>query len=1157
MLQFDRGITAIVGPNGCGKSNLTDAVLWALGEPHARALRAPVAAELIFSGGGRRPANYAQVSLLVDNEDGALPVEQSEVEVVRRVDRSGESQSWINGARARLRDVQELFLASGVGRQSYAFIAQSQINALITQRPEVRREMIEEAAGTSKYRFKRQETLRRLERTEANLERAGDVLAEVVAQIEPLKDEAEKAKEYKAARERLNRLEYSYLAHELRDLEQAAEKLRGEEEALQAELSRCQAQRSQQEAAEETWAEQVAQVGRELETVRTQAEAATRQAAAARGEAVIAQERGEAALAREAALRKEIEELTAALSEADERLRVLAASREEVQSACEAAREQRARLVGEISEVAQELARASEEVADASGELESAKQRMMSLEQEQKFLGTAISELEGEAEQVACWQAELIDAKESAARLRERMRAAEEGTIGARSLLESARLRAARLRERILVLQRELSAMRELAADEREAESGVRAVLRAACSGAVSGVLGMVSQLVQPEPEAEQVVKALLARYAHHVVVQDERALRECLTIVGEEHAGPVGFIPLSSLNGDGKGNGTPLEDDAEFTPATELVSATDEMAPLVEHLLGDALVCPDLQVALSARSQANDCRIATRNGEILYPSGEVALRPGLPLAEHDGWAAARAERLAADIARTERALRGVEARMQARAARLREACDQGAERREAFAQAREQVARLEGALRAWQVLAANKAAHTESERGLEMPSELERIHARKRELEQAVAHARQTVTEACRRYDEAVGVAAKAKESLGSLEQEKGAVEITIASLEERLSSVSNAVDISGEQRGYFAQSVREKQDEADRCGREALDLAAGAERLGQRANELEQQAASLSGSAQMLRSRQEEITARAARSRAEAKALLQEISDHTGALQGVALRRARAESSAEVARQRLMEEYGWTPDAPVASPEPIVDYPAAGREVRALRARLKELGDVNLGAILHYTRLWERKTFLQQQILDLAQAREDMLRIIEEIDQRSQAAFLETFAKVQEAFNETFQRLFDGGSAWLELSEPENLLESGVRISVRLPGRERQTLSALSGGERTLTGIAFLFGLMKVRPCPFCILDEVEAALDDENVRRFTGLLREFSQRTQFLLVTHNKITMQEADSLWGVTMTTSGPDAAVSKIYSLRLPREEASVTAQAAP
>lgn len=1162
VLEFGPGITAVVGPNGSGKSNITDAVRWVLGEQSAKTLRGSKMEDVIFAGSSaRRPKHYAEVSLTLDNQSGALPLEYAEVTVTRRVYRTGESEYAICGQPCRLKDIAELFYDTGVGKEAYALIGQGRVEEIIAAKPEERRAMFEEAAGIVKTKARKREAQRKLEETEANLTRLADILVELENQLGPLAEQAEKARRHQALADALREREIGLLVHDIArrharwnaakevlaqcqaahnaladelarreaavaEAQAAFARLEAEREALQQELLALSEEGEKTEGQRDVLRERLRHLDERL------AEAEKTAAALVEREAAL-----EAAIRRQRAARAELaaaaERLERQVAEEQERL---AEGEEALRAALEQKKAAYIDLLNASAAVRNEIRTAEQHVAQL-------RQRLERLRASREELATALREKETE-EQAA--REALARAQEELAGclglLREATARQRQAAVRADELREALR----RAQGRRETLEARQSVLRELKEGYQGYVQGVREVLQN--REAIGGIHGAVAELVSVPKAYELAVETALGGALQHVVVDDEAAGRRAIQFLKERKAGRATFLPLDVIRG--RELSAAERDKLATCPdvvgiAAELVRCDSRYRDVVANLLGTVVVVTDLEAANRvARLLGYRHRVVTLEGDVVNPGGSMT--GGFSKKGGDAASLLGRQRELDQVTREREAVTAECARLEREAAAARErhaALEAEVDRLRARIEAlMKEEQRCKEAVHARQVEAGalrERLALLEADERL-YTQEIARLEA---ELSRAREHLASLAAE-----EEALAADIRAgEEALAAKARDREALHARVTGLKVELARVREQVEA---RQGEEERLRRERKQVAAERAALAEQVAAWqaqrrqeAEQLAETERRLAELKATRGRVAQRLSALADEREGRRAalaEQEAALRALRQRLHEAEERLRQAEVRLSREDVELENALAALRERYGLSYELARERYAPPEDVEAARREVERLRAEMDALGPVNPGAIEEYERLAERYRFLTEQKADLEAAKAGLYRMIAELDEEMARRFAHTFAAVRDAFQHVFRHLFGGGKADLVLVDPSDLLATGVEIVAQPPGKKPQVLSLLSGGEKALTAISLLFAFLHVKAVPFCILDEVEAALDEANVRRFARYLRRFADRTQFIVVTHRKGTMEEADALYGVTMQESG----VSKLVSVRL-------------
>ncbi len=1153
-LQLEPGVTVVVGPNGSGKSNVVDAVAWVLGAQGPRTVRSSKMEDVIFAGSADRPAlGRAEVSLTIDNRAGRLPGGLAEITITRTLFRSGDSEYAINGQPCRLLDVQELLSDSGVGRQQHVIVGQGQLDHVLNARPEDRRGIVEEAAGVLKHRRRRERAERRLAATEENLDRLGDLLREVRRQMRPLERQAAAARSHAVLAEELRALRLHLVGRDIAALDERRRSggherdgLLSQEDELRrsiaaldaaadtaaAELS---ARREEDLVAGLTRVQGLAERIRGLGSVLTERRRSLAQAleAAADVDVVSTLEADAARLAAELeAVGDEERTLEPERAELAARQRDLAVAEAEHDAAYADAPDMRA--------AEEAFAVAQGQVAPLRGALERDEAGLHRLDERATALEHRRATLEAEA-----------------ADLERQLAALDDGLAGAGPAREGA---AAAATEAQRVLDEAEAAFREVEGRRHRLEARAEALARAAAEAAGSagaqelagteGVRGMLSDLVDVDGGYAGALEAALGTVlAAGVVVEGATAARQALATlrhgevpgtvlpvgVGAHHREPVGTTPTV----------------AGLEPLRRHVRARlAALDPVLDLLLTGVAVAPDWRQAADAALAHPDAVVVTMAGDRLSPAGWVVRAGGAhaaaAAAEEASVQAAEAAQAAATAGASLDAARQA---AQAAAAALSDATREMAratERRQGLVAARQRVQR-ELELQAEERAEAARHRATMEERYQAEAAHLAQLEERLGELEAAA-------TRAARRLEEAAT-------GRRTIEEQRAALQATARELELRVTALAERRAVLGSRLVEVERRLAGHADERARAGerrrRIESDMAV-VDRLGATLTAAGRRVAALLEEVQRQRARQlDEVRAGGERlealrrQRGEAESRLAAVRDRLQALQ---LELAEANVRQESAVEALRRELGCEPAEAMAAPCPeLPDGVSAPARAATLEQELAALGPVNPLALEELGSLEERHRFLEEQVDDVRTARRELQQLIREVDDEIMRVFTEAFADVNRHFQVLVSTLFPGGSGRLTLTEPEDLLNTGIEVEARPAGKNVRKLSLLSGGERSLVALAFLFAVFRSRPSPFYLMDEVEAALDDVNLHRFLDLLHEFRAEAQLIIVSHQKRTMEAADALYGVTMTPGGSSKVVSQKVRRPTPEEPATAAA----
>jgi len=1161
-IEIGPGLSVIVGPNGSGKSNIADAVRWVLGEQSVKHLRGSKMEDVIFAGSShRRQVGMAEVSLVFDNTSGIFPLDYREVTITRRVYRDGEGEYFINRVSCRLKDIQELFLDTGAGKEGFSIIGQGRVEEILNSRPEERRLLIEEASGISKYRVRKKEALKRLEDTEHNLERLGDILREIEGQLGPLAEQARIAEQSMALAEEQRRLEIQVIVNDLQAALDKLESSRRDQESWQEALARAAAEAGRLEAAGVEQNLLVKRLEEDIQVLVEQVHRKEQDANNAAHEAKLRQERQRhqeeqvLRLERESVEGEEKQVLLAERIQAlQERLVILQATVREAKAklAAEERALQEVRSGNDVAELERwktDLFNALAEQAAATNDLTGLRHNLAALEQQLELAHQEQERLEEERVALAKIRAAEEDELASlAATERAEARLAEE-LAGQRQALEERRQRAeaaaASCRRRMEQLRAKAQALQALEDSLEGYQRGVREIMAAHKRHikAAAGLHGTIADLLTVPRDYEVAIETALGAALQNVVTETEADAKAAINYLKAGQLGRATFLPLETIRG-GK---TALSQAVQEVPgfiglAADLVQYVPRYRHVMEFLLGRILVVRDLEAATAvARLTGYKQRVVTLEGDQVNAGGSLT---GGSLHRQGASLLGRTREIAeldAEIKELERKLAGISEEQEALGAvkagldqQLAELAKNGQERRErsaALAADREhrrlQAERLDSALEVLLLKVANLAHERD-----ELVGNTAAADARLERSEQEVAAAR----EALAAKEEAVKTAAGVIDSLTeSLMQEK----VRLAKLEQEQAQVADMLGREQEVWREQAQMLARKKESLAALVKDLEANRGEHAAWSEQATTRELELAALQR--ELVRLRQDRETAGTILTDVEGqlRAQQRQVQDLEQKLHACELSRVRWEAEWEAGLNRLTQEYAitWEEALPFRNNS---SRAALWQRLQDIRQAIEELGPVNEAAREEYPKLVERHRFLLGQREDLTAASVKLRELVAELDKTMSERFSKGFRAVNEAFRDVFRELFSGGQAELRLIQPDNLLETGFEIVAQPPGKKAQLLSLLSGGERALTAIALLFALLRVKPSPFCILDEIEASLDDANVQRFANYLQRLSASTQFLVISHRKGTMAAADVLYGVTMEESG----VSKLLAVTM-------------
>jgi len=1163
-LEISPGITAVVGPNGSGKSNIVDAIRWVLGEQSSKSLRGSKMEDVIFAGSqSRKPLNYSEVSLTLDNEKRTLPLDFAEVTLTRRLDRSGESHYYINRQPCRLKDITDLLLDTGLGKEAYSIIGQGRIDEILSNRPEDRRGIFEETAGIVRYRLRRREAEKHLAETEQNLSRINDILHELSQQLAPLRQQAEMARRYKEIRRQLKNVEVSLYLARIQDvhaawqdanrsletaqqaIEAARRRLAGEDEQLAALRQRMQELENEIDQLHRELLHTTGEIKR-LDGLREVLRERQRQLAAQKRQAEESMQKSTRQLteleARIQHVRSAMEETNRTYEDVRHQLHAAQARLQQVQAAAANEKEMSEQLKNEYFEQSNRLAQWRNEERFHQQSLETGRKRQERLQRELDELAAAEEVLAQEVQRISN---ELHKLAESEAEKKQAYRFAETRAEQQRASMEATRRLLERLQQDISQLRSKHEVIKEMEREFAGYAQGVKAILQARNKKWLSGVHGAVAELIRVPRELEAAVEAALGGALQHIVVDDEAIGRQCIAFLKERRAGRATFLPLDVV-GKARLNKEPTLPDVMpglIGFAHRLVQADETYQAVLTHLLGQVLVAEDLEAANHiARKTGYRLRVVTLDGDLVNVGGSMT--GGSTLARKMSLLGRQRElaELAAAMEKLATEERSARQRLEEQNSVLKQLEKSMLALQEEASTLVQQRQRLE---LEQQRLADESARYSQRRAVLEeerrqLAEEIRMTEERRRDVATRIRHASEQAAAIRGKIETLQGAERQWAQETAVLSEQIGRLRTETARLEQQRQHFTEQLEellkIQSEQLAE-ADLWRRRIKQLEQNTVEAMkeEEAADKERQAflQRVQAVEDALASKQNEKSML----DGMLNDAEKRRRQAQGNLQQAEEEGKRMAVLANRR---EVELDHLLTSLSRDWGMSYEwAKTHYPLPA-DVAQAEGEVERLKREMQQLGDVNLGAIEEYERIHERYRFLSNQQADLLAAKATLQQAIAELDEKIAVRFQTAFAAIRRHFQELFADMFGGGQADLVLTAPDDLLHTGVDIVVQPPGKRMQPLNLLSGGERAMTAIVLLFAMLQTRPAPFCILDEVDAALDDVNVSRFARQLRRFAQESQFLVITHRQGTMEEADVLYGVAMQEAG----VSEVFSLSM-------------
>lgn len=1169
-LDFSPGVSAIIGPNGCGKSNIVDAVRWALGEQSARTLRGYRMEEIIFSGSEeRKPLNYSEVSLLFDGADRFLNLEYTEVEITRRLYRSGESEYFINKTPCRLKDINDLFMDTGVGREVYSIIGQNRIEEIINTRPEERRELFWEAAGILKYKHRKREAQRRLDEMKDNLQRVEDLICELENQQQPLEEEASVARQFLGLQSRLKETEEGLMAFKIREHRRRLERSSQRYDQIQKELSSASGQFARNQVYLQEFYRKRQEINKKRDLLERELNSVSRQKDNIEGRQRLLEEKNRHT-------KSQIDENEVNIKRLEERLKAVEVNLKQWEAENDAKVEEAEKNRGRV----EELERRLEEIKDSDllQTVEGLQRRQASLSSRREALESTLGEMEkreqklsinldnlneqilDEEKRFALTGVEIADAKQEMIKKEAlfgkhlektgALRLKLSDTAEKKKLIESEK---SRVKEKLVSRENRLWLLQRW--EEKQGKKGPQQGLSEIMTSwnkkepLLKGVLGALHSVISVSPPYRAAVEAALGETLYSVVTSDENAARKAVEFLKSGKKGRANFLPSNISNTPIRGEQlAPLMSlPGVLGTALEFMEIKPPFRDSVAGLLRDVLVVENLEQAIHvAREAEYSATVVTLEGEAVYSGGLI----------RGGWKDSEGEKSPWS---KEDEISEIKARISQESGKLRELDAEIDALSRIESSANSELDNLERQESGWRtdLAALERKIDTLSMEERYIKDNVKRLKSSLEELEKEKAD---LSGQRARLNDELQKLASENIEVTERLERNKAGYQLIAEekdAVQEGIARHGIEYNKSLEQQKYLSEKILQGKKEKEAFEREIRERADGNLRLSAQRLELEREAAEEEKNLAQLAEKSAGISREFEKVSVELASLQSELGQLEKEKEDIMTNRQRLERrdrQHEIERTRLqadkdhlestfMEKFGVTWEQAAGEEGLKVDEEESLRQINSLKEEMEALGDVKVGSIEELERLSSRITFLSEQKADLKQGEESLLKALEQIDREIARVFRETLEKIGENMQSTFSALFGGGQAFLRLTDPDDLLESGVEIVAQPPGKKLQNISLLSSGEKALTAIALIFAIMTYKPAPFYFLDEIESSLDDTNLTMFTEYLKESSRFAQFILITHRKRTMETADRVYGITMHETG----ISRSISLKLDKK----------
>lgn len=1166
-LDFNCGITAVVGPNGSGKSNIADAIRWVLGEQSVKTLRGSKMEDVIFAGTEhRKPLGFAEVTIVLDNSDSTLPIDYEEVAITRRVYRSGESEYLINKTNCRLKDITELLLDTGIGRDGYSVIGQGRIDEILSTRSEDRRQIFEEASGIMKYKVRKHDAEKKLELTRQNLERINDIIAELESQLEPLREQSEKARRFLDLREELKVLEVNvYLdsMKKFRDrLEVMDKQLKTVQDQINDENNKLdEITRSNKEKTDllKTMDERLEEAKQLFYEMEGNLERCSSEIKLNQEKIANLMQNIERLDTEKAELREKIEVLETEEAGKKDRLKYLERQLEEYSAKLAGYEKQMEELLKTLDEEERSIELLKSEIMDKMDiqsdkklQISNLRSHIENMQKRQRSIDTEVYQNVVEKDREKMKKEELTESIRNAEQHIKGHKEKLSGLFREREetdkMLSELRMKQAKINSDIQSKSSRVRTLREMEQKLEGYNRSVREVLQA-CHASPQfgrGIHGALAQLIEVDRKYETAIEISLGGALQNIVTQTEEDAKKAIEFLKKNKLGRATFLPIRSVEGRGFDNQTMArikQCEGFCGVASELVSYDSVYTGIIRNLLGKVVVIDNLDNGIKmARKFRYSFRIVTLDGDLLNTGGAMS---GGSL-ENRGTGILTRNREISELDEELKSLRQQETGVSKDIKQLTED----------ISRIDSDISSIENEIKNNELVKIRDESHlAQTDENLEkLTARMEMLRQEKEQLEREIKETGNELTKyelELLQIEEEISEAKKTVAEFQEKHKEDQAArdalhtditdyKISVNSIKESIAGVNESSDRIHTEKENMVMSITKKESEQERFREEIKKLEEQIEGLNARIKKHSEERSGRSFEIDRLTEErkilEEDIYDIVNKINDTNKTilLLQEEYSRTE------VRKTRLEAEMEALQDRIWNEYELTYSSAMELKKDVGSLTSAQRRINEIKNMIKELGPINVAAIDDYIKTKDRYEFMTNQRNDMEQAREKLLRVIAEMTSIMKKQFLEQFKLINKNFNDVFRELFNGGRASLTLVDEENVLESGIEIEAQPPGKKLQNMMLLSGGERAFTAIALLFAILRLKPSPFCVLDEIEAALDEANVYRFVEYLKNYSCNTQFIVVTHRKGTMEGSDMLYGVTMQEHG----VSKIISMKM-------------
>ena len=1163
VLEFMPGITAVIGPNGSGKSNISDAIRWVLGEQSMKSLRGSKSEDIIFAGTqNRKSLGFAEASLVFNNDDGKLPIEYAEVTITRRIYRTGETGYYINRTPCRLKDILELFMDTGIGKDGYSIIGQGKIDEILSNKSEDRRHIFEEAAGIVKYRSRKEESEKKLERAKLNLLRINDILSEIENNLEPLKVQSEKAKKFLSLREELKVIEVGLFLHNIETYKEKIEKITADEEIMNSTYKEEENSQERKNERKNRLKAEINDLLNQIEEMQNLGFESTNKIEKINSNINVAKERISNIEENNLRFSEEIKETNERIKELEEEKNQKIAKKENLFANKE-------KFAKELEEKEQELAKFTAKLSDKELEIESKKKKVeedtdkkyeiineISLQDAKKEniekneksskeeLQVTISELDSSRLKKSEIEQNFAEIEAKRNKIKSDLEEIENKKTVANNKIKSYETEINQISYEIRMKDSRLKFLEETEREKEGYGKSVKALLKASEANAKlkQGLHGVVANLIKVPKEYEVAIEMALGASVQNIVTDTEETAKNLVEYLRNNNLGRASFLPITSV----KGKKLERVDDKNISGvigiASDLIKYDSKYNGIFTSLLGRTVIVDDMKAGIElARRNRYSFRIVTLKGDILSSTGAIT--------------GGSVQTKTVNILGRGREIEDLKQKLKELNSKLDKKEKEKEEYLNSIEELLETISGLENSLQEIDIEYATQKQKVElisenvdklKSRMDKINSDLDKIELTKKEIDSYKEEKSNELEELGKEIEnlnleieEFIKLNKDDQTYIDNLNLDITNLKISVSSFEESEMSINEMTERINQDIENNKNSIKQKEEAINKAKEEKKKLEEEIENLNKEIIEIKQNVENSGSKIEEYKKAKEVKNIELEKLEDEIEKQFKRLQELKEQLVKIDLKKTKLNQDLEDVVNKMWEEYELTPNNAHDYKE-VTDPTKTQKDVNNLRNQIRDLGSINIDSIEEYKTLKERYDFMCEQRLDLENSMAKLKNVISEMITIMKEQFKEKFKLINKNFNEVFKELFGGGKAELILENEDDVLNCGIDIRVQPPGKKLQNMTLLSGGEKAFTAIAILFAILKINPAPFCVLDEIEAALDDVNVVRYAEYLKKFAQDTQFLIITHRKGTMEAADTVYGITMEESG----ISKLLSMKL-------------